>query len=300
MSTSGPDEPRGMVTDYTKVGFGARDVSVHHDASTHHQVTHNQNITKNEVTHVHQAPSESGVWKSLPVIIVALALVTIVALSMLSRDSAPVIMTVPAAAPTVILQPVVQSMTAPESPPSEMSRPGLESLPPSPAPAPASTSALLRVITPKTRYAAGEVVELTLAASRDGFVRVLYRDAGGATTLILPNAAHDGHLRAGESFTWGHDNLRAAVPGNLSKERILRLRVSGPPFGQEEFVAVFSEQPFMDAAVVTAETAASTTGMVASRRTKQIELEIEEVVKHAPPKTATVEARWQIETVPAP
>lgn len=275
-------------------------VSVNHDASRHEHHQQVNNTTNNTtVNEIHHGGGSGGQWVVLGIVALLLGVTAaILGLGLLNKSSTSV-------APNPALQTEAPSGLAPspvvvvnQIQVPVMTQPGATA---APAPTPlAPAQALLTLQTDKIRYTAGEVVTLTVGSTKDGYVRVLYRYANGQTTPVLPNAAHDGRLQAGVPLIWGADNLRYPVPGKADRERILRLRVSGPPFGKEGFVAVFSEQPFADAIPLAAAAAKSQSGYASSRITKQIELEIEEVLKEAPALEQTAEARCEIETRAAP
>lgn len=286
-----PDSTSSSAPNFEKVGFGAMgSVSVTNDTSRHHQEVHKTSHQTthhdhSQVTHIHHAPDERGQWNLLLTVAVLLGLMGVVlAFGLLNRDPTPA----PAQAapvPSVVMPPVVVPEVA-DTP-----------LPPA---VPQAEAPLLTLNTSKKRYHAGEVVELSLTSRQDGYVRVIYRDAGGQSLQVLPNAVHDGRLLAGQPLLWNAENLRRAVPGAPGKEQVLRLRVSGPPFGLEEFVAIFSDQPFTDAPAIAAALGSSRSGLGAPRLSKRIELEIEEVIQSVPKGGMTYETRCQIETLPGP
>lgn len=308
-----PDD--NSAPNFQKVGFGAMgNVSVNHDASQHHHAN-DHSVNYHRVTNIQQPPNEQGQWNLLLVVVVVLGLIgMILALGLLNNQPpqpAPVIPAPPAApTTTVIVQPMpVVERPAPEKPSAERppsaggetsvtmtSTPVVVPKPPElPAASPASP---LSLTSSKSRYTAGEVMDLTLSTQREGHVRLLYRDANGQTTLVLPNAAHDGHLLPGQPLRWNADGLRRELAGT-NKMQILRLRVSGPPFGAEEFVAIFSEKDYTDTKALMAELTQSRTGLAASRPSKAVTMEVEEVVDTAPIKTSTTVVRLPIETQPA-
>lgn len=277
-------------------------VSVNHDASRRHEVNdHSVNY------HIQQAPNERGQWNLLLIIALMLGLMGVVlALGLLKGQQPPAalppVTETGMAAPLapVIVQQIVNVPGTPEVVPPKPVEVPSEPIKPEPPPPPikVSTPPSLEMTASKPRYQAGEVVVLTLKARREGFVRVLYRDAGGKTTQVLPNAAHDGHLLPHQSLVWDAESLRRALPGT-NKEQVLRLRVSGPPFGHEEFVAVFSPQPYADTKTLMSELSASRTGMSQTVASKALTLEVEEVLKTTPSREDTEEVRLPIETVPA-
>lgn len=271
-------------------------VSVNHDASQRHEV---KDYSVNY--HIQQAPNERGQWNLLLIIAVMLGLMGVVLALGLLKGQQP-----PAALPSV----TETGIAAPHAPPAPVIVQQIVNVPgtseaapikpePPPPPIKVSTPPSLEMTASKPRYQAGEVVVLTLKARREGYVRVLYRDASGQTTQVLPNAAHDGHLLPHQSLVWDAESLRRALPGT-NKEQVLRLRVSGPPFGHEEFVAVFSPQPYADTKTLMSELSTSRTGMSQSVASKALTLEVEEVLKTTPSRKGTEEVRLPIETVPAP
>lgn len=278
-------------------------VSVNHDTSHRHEVNdHSVNY------HIQQAPNERGQWNLLLIIAVMLGLMGVVlALGLLKGQqpaALPPMTETGIAAPQapVIVQQIVNVPGTPESAPNKpVEAPPSAPIKPEPPPPPikVSTPPSLEMTASKPRYQAGEVVVLTLKARREGYVRVLYRDAGGQTTQVLPNAVHDGHLLPHQSLVWDAESLRRAVPGT-NKEQVLRMRVSGPPFGHEEFVAVFSPQPYADTKTLMSELSTSRTGMSQTVVSKALTLEVEEVLKTTPSREGTEEVRLPIETVPAP
>lgn len=307
--TSPPDD--NSAPNYQKVGFGAMgNVSVNHDASQHHQ-SNDHSVNYN----IQQVPNEQQPWNLLLGVVVVLGLIgVILALGLLNNQPPPPapITPAPPAAPTttVIVQPpyVVEQpdpgKPAPGSAPSagaetSVTLPSAPIVVPKPPVLPAASPASpLSLTSRQSSYTAGEVMDLTLSTQREGYVRLLYRDAGGHTTLVLPNAAHDGHLLPGQPLRWNADGLRRGLPGT-NKIQILRLRVSGPPFGAEEFVAIFSEKDYTDTKTLMAELTQSQTGLATSRSSKAVTLEIEEVVNTAPVQTSTTVVRLPIETAPA-
>jgi hypothetical protein len=288
MSNTPPESSDDDTPDFHKVGFGAMgNVTVSHDASRHEQNIDNS-VRHTEVTNIHPASDERGQWNVLLIVAVLLGLMGVVlALGLLLQDKTPA----PPFVTPVILTPPAEEMPAPVPAIVEKQTPR-PSAPEIPAPA-LPTAPVLELSTNKPAYTAGEVVELTLKSSHDGHVRILYLDAGGNTTLVLPNDVHDGRVKAGVPFIWTAGNLSGPtkVAGLF---RIRRLRVSGPPFGAEEFIAVFSTQPFAGHSTFAAN------GFGPSRKSKAITLETEEVLSTTAKTAATAQARWQITTRPAP
>ena len=296
-----PDAASASAPNFEKVGFGAMgNVSVTNDTSRHHHEVHqNSHQTTHhdhsQVTHIYHGSDERGQWNILLIVAVLLGLMGVVlAFGLLNRDQPPTPVPAPVPAPaaplpSVVMTPVVQ--------PEAIYNPAPPDAPPG---APQAEVPLLTMTTAKKRYLAGEVVEFSLTARQDGYVRLIYRDAGGQSLQVLPNAVHDGRLLAGQPFHWNAENLRRALPGSPGKEQVIRLRVSGPPFGHEEFVAVFSDQPFTDAPALAAALSSSRSGMSTPRLSKAIDLEIEEVIKTVPKGSMSYETRCQIETMPGP
>lgn len=293
-NNASPDPEAPSAPSFHKVGFGAMgNVTVTHDASRHEQNIDNS-VRNTQVTNIHEAKDDCGQWNVLLIVAVLLGLMGVVlALGLLLQDKTPApSLPVPPAVTPVIITPPADERPAPVQPIVEKLAPpppAPENPPPVPPKAP-----VLELSTNKPTYTAGEVVELTLKSSHDGYVLLLYRDAGGNTTPVLPNDVHDGRLKAGAPFTWTANSLSAPVPGDPAKERIRRLRVSGPPFGAEEFLAIFSAQPFAGGAGFAAN------GFGASRKSKSITLEAEEVLRTTADTAATAQARWQITTCAAP
>ncbi len=303
---SSPDD--NSAPNFQKVGFGAMgNVSVNHDASQHHQAN-DHSVNYQRVTNIQQAPNEQGQWNLLLGVVVVLGLIgVILALGLLNNQPpAPALPVPQQPSTTVIVQPmpVVLPPTEKPAPPITQAETAGAKLPSAPvvvtdppAPPAAAPASPLSLTSNKSRYTAGEVVELTLTTQREGYVRLLYRDANGQTTLVLPNAAHDGHLLSGQPLHWTSDSLRRPLSGT-NKDQILRLRVSGPPFGHEEFVAVFSEKDYSDTKSLLADLSQSRTGMATSHPSKAVTLEVEEVQRTAPENVVSSEVRLPIETFP--
>jgi hypothetical protein len=266
-----PDAASSSEPNFEKVGFGAMG-----------------NVS---VTYIKNGSDERGQWNILLIVAVLLGLMGVVlAFGLMNRDQPPTPGPAPAfPLPSVVMTPVV--------PPEATDKPAPPAAPPA---VPQAEAPLLTLTTAKKRYLAGEVVELSLTARQDGYVRVIYRDAGGQSLQVLPTAVHDGRLLAGQPFHWNAENLRRALPGSPGKEQVIRLRVSGPPFGHEEFVAVFSDQPFTDAPALAAALSSSRSGLGMPRVSKAIDLEVEEVIKTVPKGSMSYETRCQIETMPGP
>lgn len=88
---------------------------------------------------------------------------------------------------------------------------------------------------PERVYRGGEEMMVNVVSARDGYLYLLYCDAGGMVTCLFPNA-------------FGEDNrIEAMKPVILpqppsSGKSSFRLRI-GPPYGQEVLKAIVSQEP---------------------------------------------------------
>jgi len=98
----------------------------------------------------------------------------------------------------------------------------------------------VRVTTTKSRYVEGETMEVTVDSNSDGYLRLYYIDAAGATHLLFPNdASSSNRIQAGKPFR---------IPDSEGYE----LEMTAP-FGQEVLKAVVSSTPFPDKAPIAEE-----------------------------------------------
>ena len=111
------------------------------------------------------------------------------------------------------------------------------------APAPAAASVIpvqplsIEMTTDKTNYHRGDLMRVTVKTNRDAFVRLTYQDAEGKSSVLLPNAAHDGRVSGGVPVVFGDDTVI-----NPTTRKAFRIRI-GAPFGREVLSAVASDQP---------------------------------------------------------
>lgn len=97
----------------------------------------------------------------------------------------------------------------------------------------------VKLTTDKPTYRDGEVPIIRVQVSAPAYLRLKYRDASGAVTLLFPNSdMPDVPIQPGQPVQL-LPNPRAGIPF---------AKVSGPVYGREELQAIVSDRPFGDGA----------------------------------------------------
>lgn len=146
----------------------------------------------------------------------------------------------------------------------------------------------VELLTDKRAYRGGEHMLVTVRTSEDAWVRLLYQDARGNVSVLLPNRKNDGRIRGGVPVVFG------------TEESGFRLRV-GPPWGEEVLAAVVSNTAFADESEVR-RIATATRGGLASGQSKAksrgVEVEIVETVRQRVSDGRLGVARVKVVTAP--
>lgn len=99
----------------------------------------------------------------------------------------------------------------------------------------------VKLTTDKTTYRDGEVPIIRVQVSAPAYLRLKYRDASGAVTLLFPNSDMPDVPIQPEQPVQLLPNPAGGIPF---------ARVSGPVYGREELQAIVSDRPFGDGAAL--------------------------------------------------